>query len=535
MAVKESRVFIQNSYILMVGYFLSTSISTIGTILIIRLVSVEEYGLINIAYIIPNILISISELGLNFASIHFIARRMNENNEKGIRDIIRINLVVKIIVGSAFTIFVAFFPLFIAEEIYNINNAEMVLLIQISSVGILSSILYDALNSFFLGAQRMKIVQLGAIIRTSLRSLLSISLILVGLTLVGPLIGFVLSTSIVVIVYFFFLKNVYPKKKNEESATNWKELSIMFRYGYPLMIGSFIGAIQNDIYFLILTYYGYIAEVSYLNIALTSAALIGILKKAISQSLFPVFSKKDWDIPKERLSLTNYYSFSLKFEALLILPTAVFIILFSGDFFPLIFGENYRIAAPFISTYFIIYLLIPIGSISIPAFFNGQKHTRVVLFMEIIKLLSSLFFSLILISYLGGIGVVLGIILGKAVSIIYGNIIIFKNYGTALYGNLKTVCLIFLVSILSGIITFLLYNIVIIVITPDGLLNNILILIIAAISYLGVFLFLIGIFLLISLEEVELMVKSFEIIPVFNKIFVLLGKIEKKILKIRLR
>ncbi len=182
MAVKESRVFIQNSYILMVGYFLSTSISTIGTILIIRLVSVEEYGLINIAYIIPNILISISELGLNFASIHFIARRMNENNEKGIRDIIRINLVVKIIVGSAFTIFVAFFPLFIAEEIYNINNAEMVLLIQISSVGILSSILYDALNSFFLGAQRMKIVQLGAIIRTSLRSLLSISFILVGLT-----------------------------------------------------------------------------------------------------------------------------------------------------------------------------------------------------------------------------------------------------------------------------------------------------------------------------------------------------------------
>ena len=42
----------------MVGYFLSTAISTIGTILIIRLVSVEEYGLINIAYILPNILIS---------------------------------------------------------------------------------------------------------------------------------------------------------------------------------------------------------------------------------------------------------------------------------------------------------------------------------------------------------------------------------------------------------------------------------------------------------------------------------------------
>jgi len=351
----------------------------------------------------------------------------------------------------------------------------------------------------------------------------------------GPLIGFVFSTLIVVIFYFFFLLKIYPKKEVKKLTTNRKELSTMLRYGYPLMIFSFIVAIQNEIYFLILTYYGFIPEISYLSVAMTSAALIGIIKKSISDSIFPIFSKKDWDEPKERKSLINYYLFSLKFETLLILPIATFIIIFSRNFFSLLFGEKYEIAAPFISIYFLIYLLIPIGSISIPAFVNGQKKTRVVLFIEAFKLSSSVIFSLLLIPFFSGLGVVLGIILGKFVGVIYGNIIIYRNYGRVLYSNLKNVFYIFIMALLSGIITYIFYNIIILIIPPDGFLNNVLILGISFIIYLGLFLFLIGISLLITYEEIDVMVKSFKIIPVFNKIFFLLGKIEKKILKLRLR
>ena len=534
MEVKESKIFIQNSYILMVGYFLSTAISTIGTVLIIRLTSVEEFSFINIAYIIPNILITFSELGLNYASTHFIARKMSQNDTNGVRDVIRINLYVKMLIGSFLTIFVAFFSIYIAKEIYNIDDARMIILIQIASIGIISSILYEALNSIFLGALNMKTVQLGSILRTSLRSTLSIILILLGFTLKGPLIGYVLSTLIVDIFYLFSLRLIYPKKEGNKSSTDWKELLTMLRYGYPLLLGSFIIAIETEIYFLILSYYGYIPEISYLSIAFTSGALIGILKKAISQSLFPVFSKKDWDIEKDKNSLINYYLFSLKFETFLIIPVAIFIILFSRNFFYIIFGEKYEIAAPFISTYFLIYLLIPIGAISIPAFFNGQKQTRVVLFMETINLIVSVIIALSLIPFFAGLGVVLGIIIGKTISIIYGNIIIYKKYGRVLFNNLKTVLLIFLMAVISGIITYIIYfSIVVRFIAPEGMLNNILIITISFGVYLGLFLFLIGIFLLITLEEIDLMVKSFQIIPGFSKIFYLLGRIEKTILRIR--
>jgi len=518
----------------MIGYFLSTAISTIGTILIVRLISVEEYSLISIAYILPNILISFSELGLNFSSTHFIARKISEDDEKGVRDIIKINLFVKTLIGSVFMVYVAFFPVFIAKSIYNINDDRIIMLIQISSIGIISTILYEALNSFFLGAQSMQVVQFGSILRSVLRTGISVFLIILGFTLIGPLIGFVFSTLIVVIYFFIFLKKIYPKKKSEKSATNWSELSVMFRYGYPLMIGAFIAQIQNEIYFLILSNYGYIPEVSYLQLAITGAALIGIFKKAISQSLFPIFSQKNWKEVEDRSSIINYYSFSLKFETLLILPIAFFIVLYSGDIFSIIFGEAYRIGGPYFSLHYLSYFLIPIGSITIPAFLNGQKMTRNMLYIEMITFTTSVILALLLIPYFGGFAMFIGILFGKTLSIIYGNIIIYKKFGKELYCNLKAVFLIFLVAIISGIIIYIFYSIITTFLLSNELLN-ILFLIISFIAYIGLYLFLIGIFSLINNEEIDLIINSFEVIPILSKFFLILGKIEKRILKIRKR
>ncbi|GAI67992.1 unnamed protein product, partial [marine sediment metagenome] len=58
---------------------------------------------------------------------------------------------------------------------------------------------------------------------------------------------------------------------------------------------------------------------------------------------------------------------------------------------------------PFISTYFLIFLLVSFGSMSIPAFFNGQKQTKFVLYIQFVELISIIFFSVILISQIGAI------------------------------------------------------------------------------------------------------------------------------------
>ncbi|MFX0071815.1 MAG: oligosaccharide flippase family protein, partial [Candidatus Hermodarchaeota archaeon] len=337
---------------------------------------------------------------------------VKENNLKNVRDVIKINLTFKLIIGTCFTLLVYFFSAYIASEIYGIPEEDMIILIQIASIGIISNILYEALNSFFLGAQYVKIVQIGTIIRTSLRSTISIFLILLGMTLLGPLIGLVLSPVIVVIIYFIILKKKFFLKLDKKEHVEWKMSKKMFRYGSPLLLYSLIIGVEAQLYVLVLTLYGFIIEVSYFNVAVVSAAAIGIITKSLSFTLFPIFSKKDWNLNQERNKLIKTFLFSLKFCSILILPVTVLLIIFASNTFPMIFGDQYREASPFISIYFIIFLLSPFGSYSIPAFFNGQKKTKYVLYIESSRVILSLIFTLILINLFGAMGLIVGIVIG---------------------------------------------------------------------------------------------------------------------------
>ena len=74
----------------------------------------------------------------------------------------------------------------------------------------------------------------------------------------------------------------------------------MVKYGYPLLLLSAVASIQLPIYSYILTINGFLIEVSYLNVAIVSASIIGILTKSISYTLFPIFSKLDWNKDDEK-------------------------------------------------------------------------------------------------------------------------------------------------------------------------------------------------------------------------------------------
>ena len=533
MEPQERDRFVQTSYILMVGYLFSSIISSIGTIIVVRLISVEEYSLLNISYIIPTVLIVIGELGLNYASTYFIAKNIKEKNFKGVRDVIKINLTIKIAIALIFSFIIILFSEFIAKEIYGIDDNRLVVLIQLASIGIISTILYDAINSIFLGGLKVKLVRIGTILRTSLRASLSVLLIIIGYKLLGPMLGFVLSTLIVVIIYLFFLKNSFFKENIEKEPVNWNELLKMLKYGYPLLLFSLIISIRVQSYVFILLICGFFVEISYFTIAIVSGALMGILTKSVSYTLFPIFSKRNWNNFEDREKLIKTFQFSLKFCSLIILPVAMLFILFSNETFPIIFGEKYREASPFISTYFLIFLLTSFGSLSIPAFLNGQERTKYVLYIEVIKYLASVIFALIMISFYGGLGLVYGIVIGTIISVIYGNIVVRKKFGENLFNNLKNIIIIFLIAIICAFFTFLLYNYIADYIHGDLFIYDVLKLLIAFSFYIILFLFLIGILSQITIEELNFFIDTFERFPLINKIVLFICNIEKKILRFR--
>jgi len=534
---QENKDFVQSSYILITGFLISSIISSIGTIIIIRLITIEEYSLLNISYGIPAILIVLGELGLNYASTHFIAKSIKENKYKEVRDVIRINLIIKISIGLIFSILVVLYSAYIAVEIYRVNDNRLILLIQIGAIGVFARIMLEALNSFYLGALNVKMVQMGTILQTSLRTILSVVFVLIGYTFIGPMLGFVLSPLIVALIYLLFLKKSFYKDKREKETINLKEFYKMMHYGYPLLFLSAAASIQLPLYTYLLTVSGYIIEVGYLNVAIVSASLIGILKKSISFTIFPIFSKYDWDNEneRERKKLVDYFRFSIKFGTLLIVPISIFLIIVSRDLFPIIYGENYREASPFISGYILIFLLVSFGSLSIPAFFNGQKDTKYVLYIQIVELISILLLSVVLIPRFGAIGLIYGIFLGTIISVLFGNILIRLKYGNVLFKNLKNIIAIFLITVLVGFLTFFLYSYLIILVQNQGILVTIITLTILLVFYISLFLILLGIFSLITVEELDFFEKSFAKFPVISKIIMFLSKVEKKIINLKIK
>ena len=64
MKSKENQNLIKNSYVFISGTMISGLLNIINMFIIIRLLSVEEFALLTISYIIPDIIVSLGELGL---------------------------------------------------------------------------------------------------------------------------------------------------------------------------------------------------------------------------------------------------------------------------------------------------------------------------------------------------------------------------------------------------------------------------------------------------------------------------------------
>ena len=178
-------------------------------------------------------------------------------------------------------------------------------------------------------------------------------------------------------------------------------------------------------------------------------------------------------------------------------------------------------------------MLVSFGSLSIPAFFNGQKDTKNVFYIQLIELISILLLSIVLMPLLGAIGLIYAIFIGTIISVLFGNILIRVKYGNILFKNIKNIIAIFSTAVIVGFLTFLLYNFLNIPIETSEILITIIKLTIFLVFYISLFLILLGIFSLITVEELDFFEKSFAKFPVISKIIMFLSKVEKKIIKIK--
>src|SRR5665811_2000623 len=151
-ATEMARVSAKGGFHLLWGIVLSTVISSVGTIIIARLLGSDNYGLYAIALAAPNLISTFRDWGITTAMVKYSAEYNSENNVAKIRSVFVSGLAFEIIVGVSLSVLSLILSQVLADFY---GRPAIVQLIQIASLFILTGALINTASAAFTGLEKM--------------------------------------------------------------------------------------------------------------------------------------------------------------------------------------------------------------------------------------------------------------------------------------------------------------------------------------------------------------------------------------------
>jgi O-antigen/teichoic acid export membrane protein len=405
-AAEMAKVSAKGGFHLFWGLATSTIISAVGVILVARLLSPSEYGIVTIALTAPNLIMIFRDWGINSAMIKYVAQYNSENKPANVKNILIAGLIFEIVLGLSLSILSFLLSGFLATNIF--QRPDIKPLIEIASFTILTGALLTAAQSAFTGTEKMELNSITMIGQSTLKTVLVPILIVLGLGTFGAILGNTIAYLIIglvsiLMIYLALYKKLH--KLNDDRLEIVKNIKTMFKYGLPLSISVIIAGFLAQFYNFLIAIYATDLMIGNYAVATNFAVLITFFATPITIMLFPAFSKLNPQ--KEKETLRNVFQFSVKYAALLVVPAATAIITLAQPAVSTLFGEKYGNAPLFLALLAITYLYSALGNLSLGNLINSQGETKLNLKLTIITSAIGLTLSLILIPQFGIIGLLI--------------------------------------------------------------------------------------------------------------------------------
>jgi stage V sporulation protein B len=451
-----AKVSAKGSFHLLWGLVLSTVISAVGTIFAARLLGADLYGLYAIVLIAPNTFATFRDWGINHALIRYTAQYKAENRTEEIRSIFLSGLIFEVLIGSALSLISFILSDYIALNIF--NRPAIAPLIQIASLTILATGLTSTASAAFTGMERMQFNSVIQVSQAIIRSILVITLIILGLSTSGAVVGTAAATIIAGAIGLFLMWTIYrqlpkPRTLKLEIKAYTQE---MLRYAIPLSLSFILVGFLAQFYTFLLPIH-YVADntlIGNYNIAQTFVVLISFFALPIVIMLFPAFSKIDHKKDKE--TLKSMYQFSIKYASLLVVPAAALVMALSEPAISTLFGDTYQTAPLFLTLLAVAYLYTAFGQLSNENLINGQGQTKITLKLTLLHASIGFPMGSILIIQFGVLGLIFTTLTAGLPSIIIALYWIKKQYGLTV--DWKSSAKIVLASALTATLTYVLIS-----------------------------------------------------------------------------
>lgn len=427
-AAEMAKVSAKGGFHLLWGLAISAVISAIGIIIFARVLGPTDYGLYTIALIAPNLISAFRDWGINSAMIKYTAQYHAENKPANIRNILVAGLVFETSLGLALSFVSLLLSGFLATT--GFHRPSITLLIQVASFTILTGALMTAAQAAFIGMEKMVPNSITIVSQSIIKTVLVPALVLLGFGSYGAVVGHTVATVIAGLIGVLLMWTIYkdlPKPNNGEYKLRLAEnIKFMFKYGLPLSISSILVGFLTQFYNFLMAIYASDLAIGNYSVATNFAVAITFFATPIATMLFPAFSKLDPQ--KEKETLRNVFQYSVKYAALLVMPTAAAMIALAKPAVYTLFGDKYAQAPLFLALIAVGYLFVAFGNLSFGNLINSQGETRLYLKLTLINVATGFTLSLTLIPRFGILGLIATTLIDGIPGLILGLYWIKRHY-----------------------------------------------------------------------------------------------------------
>jgi putative peptidoglycan lipid II flippase len=448
-----ARVSAKGGFNILWGLTLSSVISAVGVMVVAGILSGEEFAILNIALIGPNLIAIIRDLGIDQATIKYTTQYRTENDVEKLKNVVSAGTVSELLLGIVFTVISLILSGFMANIL---ERPAIVPLIQIASFIILAGALLKVTQAVFIGYDKMNLHSVTLILHSILKTGLMILLVTLRYGAYGATIGNAISylsagLISIAILYLIIIKKL---RKQEGKLQLVSTIKTMLKFGLPLSIAVILGGVLAQFYSFLLAIYTTDLLYGNYQIALNFAILVSIFATSVTTVMFPTFSKiKAQEDPK---TVRSVFQYSIKYSTLLIVPLTFAVMVLSQPGVETLFQNKYEYAPFFLSLYVIAFLYSAVGNLSTGALIKSQGKTQVNMRITILTFIIGIVLGVVLIPQFG----VLGLIATNLTAGIPGLIIalwwINKNYKATV--DWKSSTKILAASAFSAILAYLILN-----------------------------------------------------------------------------
>jgi O-antigen/teichoic acid export membrane protein len=382
------------------GVTISFIVTAIGILYIGRTLSPEELGIITAVMTAPNLIKTFRDLGIDQATIKYTAQYRSEKRMAKVKQVLAAESLFEIVLG--FILFTILF--FLSGIIANLLERPTIMpLIQIASLIVFAEAFLKAAQSAFTGYERMGLQSASLVIQSVFKTGIMIFLVSIGYGTAGAIIGDTLSyliAGLVSIVILYFV--IYKELKKEEGLRLFSTIKYMIKYGLPVSIAWIINAFLTQFYQVLIVIYSPDLLLGNYYIAVSFAVLVTLIVIPLTTILFPAFSKID--VQKEGELMKRVFKASVKYSALIVVPSTFAVMALAQPAISTLFGEQFEFAPLYVSLYIVIYLYAAIGSLSVDNLIKSQGRTDINLKLTLITAAMGFSLSIILIPLFGIMG-----------------------------------------------------------------------------------------------------------------------------------